>query len=812
MIFFNNFASIFDYIKIEMKKLVLIMILLTACICNADAVLTERNLDKTLSFLRQELEAYHAEQKKHMQKVKALNVRVRDELMSIVGKSNQNALILYSQSQSNTFDMTYACHEATELYKNFDARVLPFAVATEKLTGEIARYDSMIVILENMPVIALDEKAQTDRNVCLTLATNIRNNLVENSESLSQYTMFFDKTSSRLKQMNDYAQVRYRQIQSSIFVNGDESFISILGKLPLYLVQTKQAIDEKYGTDKYRKQKDSTKTFVRNASEWHPFFIVFFFSAVLFWFLVSSALNIIAYRWLLPKRIQQIPFVSEKRESLSLASILVTLGVALIFVRLRVEQHFLVTAANLMLEFVWLSAVICISLLLRLRADQMRSGYRIYLPLLVVGFVVISYRIVLIPNELVNLTFPILLLLCAIWQWVEIRKHQGNLPKSDIFYTWVSQIVFISSLVASWIGYSLLSVQLLIWWIMELTFILTITCITDWLSIYEEKKNFKNKNIKETWRYDLLLKVILPWAAIVAFIFSIYWAADLFNLSYIFKEYFFYEFLKTKSITLSLFRLSVVVMLYFLFKYILATSKAVLHMHFEDEEGKKAQSKEVMGKNVLQVLVWGVYLIISFNILELGSEWLLVITGGLSTGIGFASKDILENIYYGISLMTGRINIGDMIECDGTRGTVRSINYTSTMIEAVDGSVIAFQNSQLFTKNYKNLTRNHSLELAQVPFGIAYGSNVAEVKNLIADAVMQLDCYDKSRGVSVVFVDFGDSSVDLKVLVWVRVEKKLAVTSIIKECIYDTLNANGIEIPFPQRDIYIKNATELKNS
>lgn len=794
-----------------MKKLFLILSLLVTFLCDAGAVLTERDLDKTLSFLRQELEAYHAEQSKHLQKVKAQNNRVRDELISIVGKSNQNALILYSQSQSNTFEMTYACHEATELYKNFDARVLPFEKATNNLIGEIARYDSMIVILQNMPVIALDEKAQIDRNVCLTLATNIRNNLIENSESLTQYTMFFDKTSNKLKQMNDYAEIKYRQIQSSIFVNGDESFLSILNNLPSYLVQTKQAIIEKYGTEKYKPENTQTKTFVRNASEWHPFFIVFFFAAVLFWFVVSSAINIVAYKWLLPKRIMEMSFVREKRDSLSLATILVTLGVALIFVRIRVEQHFLVTAANLMLEFVWLSAVICISLLLRLKADQMKSGYRIYLPLLVVGFVVISYRIVLIPNELVNLTFPILLLLCTVWQWIEIKKHQANLPKSDIFYTWVSQIVFVSSLIASWIGYSLLSVQLLIWWIMELTFILTITCITDWLSIYEEKHDFKNKNIKETWRYDLVLKVILPWTAVSAFILSIYWAADLFNLSYIFKDYFFYEFLKTKSITLSIFRLTIVIMLYFFFRYLAVTSKAILHMHFEEIEGKKAQSKEVMGKNVLQVIVWGAYLIFSFNILELGSEWLLVITGGLSTGIGFASKDILENIYYGISLMAGRINIGDMIECDGTRGTVSSINYTSTMIEAVDGSVIAFQNSQLFTKNYKNLTRNHSLELAQVPFGVAYGSNIASVKTMIADAVMQLECFDKSRGVNVIFVDFGESSVDLKVLVWVRVEKKLGATSEIKECIYDTLNAHGIEIPFPQRDIYIKNAGDLKN-
>ena len=99
----------------------------------------------------------------------------------------------------------------------------------------------------------------------------------------------------------------------------------------------------------------------------------------------------------------------------------------------------------------------------------------------------------------------------------------------------------------------------------------------------------------------------------------------------------------------------------------------------------------------------------------------LLAARGLATGIGFAMKDILENIYYGISLMAGRIKVGDYIICDGIRGKVSSISYTSTMLEGIDGSVIAFTNSQLFTKNYKNLTKNHGLELDVLEVGVAYG-------------------------------------------------------------------------------------------
>ncbi len=171
-------------------------------------------------------------------------------------------------------------------------------------------------------------------------------------------------------------------------------------------------------------------------------------------------------------------------------------------------------------------------------------------------------------------------------------------------------------------------------------------------------------------------------------------------------------------------------------------------------------------------------------------------------------KDIIENIYYGIILMAGRIKVGDWIEVDGTMGRVTSINYTSTIVNSLYGEVITFQNSQLFSKNYKNLTRNHGYVLALVPFGVAYGSNVKQVKEVVEHAVTQLhhQWVDNRKAVKVVFTEFADSSINMKLIVWVDAVKKIYVVSDIMACIYQTLGDNGVEIPFPQRDIHIKEA------
>jgi small-conductance mechanosensitive channel len=213
-----------------------------------------------------------------------------------------------------------------------------------------------------------------------------------------------------------------------------------------------------------------------------------------------------------------------------------------------------------------------------------------------------------------------------------------------------------------------------------------------------------------------------------------------------------------------------------------------------------------MSKNVIQIIIWGAWLLMSLSILHISLTWLLAITGGLSTGIGFASKNIIENIFYGASLMTGRIKVGDWIEVNGTMGKVSSISYTSTVIESLYGEIITFQNSQLFTNNYKNLTRNHGYVLAVVPYGVAYGSDLQQVIQLADNAVNQMkhQWMDKSKKAKSVVGELADSGINLKMFVWADAPKKSYVVSDVLKCIYDTLNQNGIEIPFPQQDVHIK--------
>lgn len=783
---------------LNMKRLYIIILLMVAFVLPSNAVLKEANLDTTLYMLRTELTNYHIELEKQNQAAKAQQLVVIQELISIVKQADQNSIMLYSQRNGYIFDMTYACHEATEQFKKFKSKAVPFRQMIKKNNVEVARFDSLINYLYGMNTMFLSEEAQVNRNVDLTLAVNIRRQLVEKQKQLQAYVQAYDRTDRKLQALNDYANRRYEDIQNSIFNNGGDNYLRILRNISMNYKEAKTSVTEKY------------KPVPGMMSQWDVRIIFILFGIIIFWGLISIFLNLFTIRIVITQLMKHGMFENRKesfmakRPCLIMAMTVVTFAVILGIVRMAVTQNFVIMASQLLVEYSWLVGVILVSILLRVDNDKIKNTFRIYSPLMLVGFIVIVFRIILIPNDLVNLIFPPVLLLCALWQWNVIGRKHNQVLRTDKTYAFISLAVFGVSTIFAWTGFTLLAVQLIIWWTMQLTCVLTITCCEGWLSVYAKRKKLADKAITAKWLYRFIYKVLLPISGVLSFIISIYWAADVFNMSDTTWEIFNKDYIKTSNFTASLFSISEVACLYFLFNYINITSVDFMRHHFEKADPTSAASKIVMFKNVMQVIIWGIWLMIALNVFQVGKSWLLAIFAGLSTGLGFASKDILENIYYGVSLMMGRVKVGDYIICDGTRGKVSSISYTSTMLEATDGSVIAFQNSQLFSKNYKNMTKNHGYELDILEVGIAYGSNVKEVKQILIDALMKLDCIYQDKGVKVLLKSFDDSCITLRIVVWVNVLTQAIDDATIMECIYDTLNDHNIEIPFPQREITIK--------
>jgi len=775
------------------KNAIIIMVLMATLGClPAGAVLKESTMRQTLGVLCEELSNTHKEQQQNLKRFQSRNSGFQRSIGRDLELCNNIELMLFSQKDQNVFDVAYACNQATELYSRL-SRTRSFKEFEDQQDEQIEQYGKLINALEHIsPHLLKDKNMQVTRDSCIYLARVIQSDIVANRESMKDNHEQRQVVTEKAKTLNDYALQVYERIRKSIFVNGDQSYLRVLSQLPRYISDSKQEMAEKY-------------TPARKArSEWRGPLVGFLFIFMAIYTIGALILSWLVLRYAVPRRFISLTF-RKKRSSIMVCAAAAVFAIAtLIISKSLTHQNFMIMATRLLSEYAWLIVVITLSLIIRLDGDTVKSGVKLYVPVLVVGFVVFFYRIVFMPNTLVNLTFPAILLVCTVWQLIAIKRHNSNVPRSDMFYSWISFIVMAASCVIAWMGYTLMSVQVLIWWIMQLTLIQTITVIYDLLHKYEERRIPNNADVRRTWFYDAIYKMVIPIAATLSVGLSIYWAAKVFDLTEWCTEIFRYKFVNQPGlIVLSLDRILFCVAAAFVFNYLiyLVIQGYQLWKEYKTKSKNKAVS---LSMNIIKYIGWGIYIYIVLVTLHVNRAGITLILTGLSTGIGFAMKDTLENLFYGLSLMNGRVKIGDVIECDGVRGKVNNINYQSTLVETTDGSVIAFLNSQLFTKNFKNMTRNHGYEMAKITVGIAYGTQVDRVRELIIDRISQLDCYDAKKGVQVLFQNFGESSVDLLVIVWVRVKSQAADIAKIKENIYGVLNDNGIEIPFPQTDIHIR--------
>ena len=889
------------------KKLFPILALSLLLAIPAYAVFNEKDFAKTLSILRSELHQENEKMEIMRSRLMQSNSAQHDRLVDMTRKCNELSLILYSQNQDYTFDLTYALEEVTRQYEDYTKQKMPFDEIVNRLNLEIERYEHLAEALRRLPPILdkidmvpdslsavidsiaakekthhhdhstmydstghyiqtdeiltgeqhsehhdgdhddddeeepffLDVQGCEDRDSCLVYALNLLEMYTEFRDKIVMDNDHYEAMSSRLEESYDYARKRYQLIQRHIFIDGQDNYFKVLRSLPRYTRQAVQDTRRKYGIGD-----NSADAIALKKSDWRGPVVLRFIAFILSYILLATLLSNLVVRLLRKK------YKVFQTESFKLRSPLVTLlsGVVIFAVSVMIavpllKNNFFNVASNLLLVYAWLMAAILVSLLIRIPAANLRKVARLYIPISLLGLLVIIFRIIFIPNRLVNLVFPPVILAFTIWQYVLCRKvrHQKE-ARGDMLYSWITFAVMLASLVISWSGYVLLSVQIFIWWLFQLTAIETITAIYVLLDLYEEKRvkkrrleykkehtvyepDKKESFIAVTWLFDFVKQACLPVMMILSIPLCLWLASDIFDLTEICKDLFYRSFFNLSDkdgnaiLHLSIYKLVLVTAMFFIFRYISYLLKAVYKKAKYDKlaakEGKTyIHANDInltLANNVIGILVWGTFVVIAIILLKIPMGALSIVAAGLATGLGLAMKDILNNFIYGIQLMSGRLRVGDYIECDGIRGKVTSISYQTTQIQTVEDTLIAFTNTTLFNKNFKNLTRGSAYEYVKVSVGVSYGTDVDQLKAILEEASEKLKTKDKysrnivdpKRGITVAFDNFGDSSIEIALKQYVLVEERYGYIARAKELLYKTLNENNINIPFPQRDVHI---------
>lgn len=238
-------------------------------------------------------------------------------------------------------------------------------------------------------------------------------------------------------------------------------------------------------------------------------------------------------------------------------------------------------------------------------------------------------------------------------------------------------------------------------------------------------------------------------------------------------------------------------------------------IRFSQRQSKVALSQIYALTRFVHYLLLFLGFVFALSIVGIDTGKIALVAGALGVGVGLGLQEIVKNFVSGIVILVEKsLKVGDFIELESSAfGIVTEINFRSTVIRTNDNVDILIPNAELVTNRVINWTLEESVARVRIPFGVAYGSDKELVKKAVLEAASRVShtLTDDAHKPTVWFTGFGDSSLDFLLGVWVEYESVIRPTALKSDYLWaidDAFRKYGIEVPFPQRDVYIKKVPE----
>ncbi len=251
-------------------------------------------------------------------------------------------------------------------------------------------------------------------------------------------------------------------------------------------------------------------------------------------------------------------------------------------------------------------------------------------------------------------------------------------------------------------------------------------------------------------------------------------------------------------------KLLVIALLFFLFRSLSTLGKASLD-HLPERMPNIERGVLPPLRTMFVYAMWVIFGLIALGMLGVNFTSLAVVAGGLSVGIGFGMQNIFNNLISGLMLIFGRtILVGDYVEVGSTAGTVRAISIRSTTLETPERALVFVPNSTIMAGQFTNWTRNSRMVRKSLMVGVAYGTDIDLVQSLLLKAAGEQEHVLRYPSPSVIFTDFGASSLDFTLNVFIdNFDNATSTLSSLRVSVQKMFAENRIDIPFPQLSLHM---------
>jgi small-conductance mechanosensitive channel len=262
--------------------------------------------------------------------------------------------------------------------------------------------------------------------------------------------------------------------------------------------------------------------------------------------------------------------------------------------------------------------------------------------------------------------------------------------------------------------------------------------------------------------------------------------------------------IKVGSISFTLANLILFILILYLTYNIAKFIKLILEREILAKQSRKRGFAASISLTLRIIVVFlGTLIALSFSGMDLGK--VSIIAGALSVGIGFGLQNVVSNFISGLILIYEKpVQEGDVVEVGTLLGKVSNIGIRSSTVSTYEGAEVVVPNSNLISNELINWTLSNSQKRVEIKVATAYGTDPRKVLNLLMEAALSHENVLRFPEPRPLFLGFGDSSLDFRLLFWVSFELGLQTQSDVAVKIYEIFRENNIEIPFPQLDLHIK--------